>query len=94
MDGELRLDGIASLESSTTSNRANLEKRQLTVVRGIISQIHKVKENKASISPSMCFSASAVIDDPTINGLLLLVEASTMFFTTSSLYLSSRRSKF
>jgi hypothetical protein len=28
----------------------------------------------------MCFSASAVIDDPTVNELLLVVEVFTMFF--------------
>jgi hypothetical protein len=57
-----------------------LQKKQSTVVRGIVSCIHKVKENIASISPSMCFSASAVIDGPTINGLILVVEAFTVFF--------------
>jgi hypothetical protein len=62
---------------------ANLEKKQSTVVRGIVSPIHKVKENNASISPSMCFFTSAVINGPTVNELLLIVEA---FRTTSSLY--------
>jgi hypothetical protein len=80
VDDELRLDDIASLESSTPSNRANLQKRQSTVVRGTVSRIHKVKENNVLISPSMCFSASAVIDGPTINELLLVVEAFAMFF--------------
>jgi hypothetical protein len=80
VDEELHLGGIASLESSTPSNRANLQKKQSTVVRGIISHIHKVKENIASISSSMCFSASAVIDGPTVNGLLLIVEVFAMFF--------------
>jgi hypothetical protein len=28
----------------------------------------------------MCFSASAVIDGPTVNGLLLVVEVFAMFF--------------
>jgi hypothetical protein len=80
VDDELCLSGIASLESSSPSNRANLQKKQSTVVRGIVSHIHKVKENNASISPSMCFSASTVIDGPAINGLLLIVEAFTVFF--------------
>jgi hypothetical protein len=60
------------------------KKSQSIVVRGIVSHIHKVKENNASISPSMCFSTSAVKDGPAVNGLLLIVEA----FTTSSLYFS------
>jgi hypothetical protein len=55
-------------------------KKQSIVVRGIVSRIHKVKENIASISPSICFSAFAVIDGPTVNGLLLIVEAFTVFF--------------
>jgi hypothetical protein len=55
------------------------KRRQSIVVRGTISHIHKVKENNASISPSMCFSASPVIDGPAVNGLLI-VEAFTMFF--------------
>jgi hypothetical protein len=80
VDDELHLDGIASLESSTPSNRANLQKRKSTIVRGIVSLIHKVKESNASISPSMWFSASAVIDGLTINGLLIIVEAFAMFF--------------
>jgi hypothetical protein len=80
VDDELCIGGIASLESSTPSNRANLIKKQSTVVRGTVSCIHKVKENIASISPSMCFFASAVIDGPVINGLILVVEAFTVFF--------------
>jgi hypothetical protein len=80
MDDELCLNGIASLESSTPSNRANLQKKQSTVVRGIVSRIHKDKENNASISPSMCFFASAVIDGPTVNGFLLIVDVFTIFF--------------
>jgi hypothetical protein len=56
------------------------KKRQSTVVRGIVSRIHKVKENNASISPSMCFSASTVIDGPTVNGHLIVVEAFVVFF--------------
>jgi hypothetical protein len=80
MDDELDLSGIASLESSTPSNRANLEKRQSIVVRGIVSRIHKVKENNASISLSMSFSASIVIDSPAVNELLLVVEGFAMFF--------------
>jgi hypothetical protein len=80
VDTELRLDIIASLESITPSNRANLQKKHSTVVRGIVSRIHKVKENNASISPSMCFFASTVIDGPTVNGVLVVVEAFTMFF--------------
>jgi hypothetical protein len=94
VEDELRLGGIASLESSTSSNRANLQKRQSTVVRGIVSRIHKVKENNASISPSMCFSASTVIDGPTINGHLIVVEAFAVFFHHFFLILFSvRRSK-
>jgi hypothetical protein len=80
VDDELRLGGIASLESSTTLNIVNLQKRQLTVVRGTVSRIYKVKENNVSISPSMCFFASAVIDGPTVNGILLIVESFTVFF--------------
>jgi hypothetical protein len=56
------------------------KKKQSTVVRGTVSHIHNVKENIASISPSMCFSTSAVIDDTVVNGLLLVVEVFTMFF--------------
>jgi hypothetical protein len=79
VDDELCLSGIASLESSTPSNKAILrKKKQSTIVRGTISLINKVKEN-ASFSPSMCFSASAVKDDPTVNGLLLIVEVFTVF---------------
>jgi hypothetical protein len=55
-------------------------KKQSTIIRGTISRIHKVKENNASISPSLCFSASVVIDGPTVNGLLLVVEVFIMFF--------------
>jgi hypothetical protein len=80
MDDELHLDGIASLESSTPLNRVNLQKKQSTVVRGTVSRIYKVKENNASISPSMCFSTSAVIHGPTVNGLLLVVEVLIVFF--------------
>jgi hypothetical protein len=80
VDDEIYLDGIASLESSTPSNRANLQKKQSIVVRGTISHIHKVKENNASISPSMCFFISAVIDGLIVNGLLLVVEVFTVFF--------------
>jgi hypothetical protein len=80
VDDELRIDGIASLESNTPSNRANIQKRHSIVVRGTVSRIHKVKENNASISPSMCFSASAVVDGQTINGLLVIVEAFAVFF--------------
>jgi hypothetical protein len=65
-------------------------KKQSTVVRGIISRIHKVKENIALISPSICFFASAGIDDVAINGLLLVVEVFTIFLTTSSLYFSCK----
>jgi hypothetical protein len=56
------------------------QKQQSTVVGGIVSHINKVKQNNASISPSMYFSASAAIGDPTINGLLLVVEVFTVFF--------------
>jgi hypothetical protein len=56
------------------------KKKQSTVVRGTVSHIHKVKENNASISPSMCFSSSVIIDGPSVNGLLLVVEAFAMFF--------------
>jgi hypothetical protein len=55
-------------------------KKQSTIVRGIVYRIHKVKENNASISPSMCFSASAIIDDLAINGQLVVVEAFAIFF--------------
>jgi hypothetical protein len=89
VDNELHLSDIASLESSTPLNRANL-KKQSTVVRGIVSCIHKVKENIASISPSMCFSTSAVIDSSAVNGLLLIVEAFTVFLTNSSIYFSCK----
>jgi hypothetical protein len=53
--------------------------------------IHKAKENNASISPSMCFSASIVIDGMTVNGLLLVVEAFTMFFDQFFLILFLQR---
>jgi hypothetical protein len=56
------------------------KKRQSIVVRGTVSHIDKVKENNASISPSTCFSASAIIDDPTVNGLIIVVEAFAVFF--------------
>jgi hypothetical protein len=56
------------------------KKKQSTVVRGTVSRIYKVKENNASISPSMRFSASVVIDGSTVNGLLLIVEAFVVFF--------------
>jgi hypothetical protein len=91
MDDEHCLGGIASLESSTPSNRANLQKKQSIVVRGIVSRIHKVKENNASISPSVCFSASTVIDGPTVNGLLLIIEAFSMFFDHFFLILFMQR---
>jgi hypothetical protein len=80
VDDELCLSGIASVESNTLSNRANLQKKQSAVVRGTTSHIHKVKENNASISPSMCFSASAIKDGLTVNVLLLVVEVFTVFF--------------
>jgi hypothetical protein len=35
-------------------------------------------------------SSSTVIDGPIINGLLLVVEAFAVFFTTSSLYFSRK----
>jgi hypothetical protein len=38
----------------------------------------------------MCFSASMVIDGQVVNALLLVVEAFTTFFTTSSLYFSCK----
>jgi hypothetical protein len=50
------------------------------VVGGIVSHIHKVKQNNASILPPMCFSASVGIDGSTINGLLLVVEAFDVLF--------------
>jgi hypothetical protein len=53
---------------------------QSIVVRGTVSGIHKVKYNNALISPSICFSASTVVDGLTINGLHLVIEAFTMFF--------------
>jgi hypothetical protein len=49
VDDKLCLGGIASLESITPSNRANLKKKQSTVVRGIVSRIQKIKQNNASI---------------------------------------------
>jgi hypothetical protein len=79
VDDELRLDGIASLESSNQSNRANLQKKSI-IVRGTVFHIHKVKQNNASTLPSMCFSTSAGIDGPVVNGLLLIVEAFTVLF--------------
>jgi hypothetical protein len=80
VDDELCLGCIASLESSTPSNRENHPKKQSIVVRGTVSHINKVKENNASISPSMCLSTSTVIDDPIVNGLLLVVEVFAVFF--------------
>jgi hypothetical protein len=91
VNDELRLGGIASLESNTQLNRANLQKKQSTVVRGTISRIHKVKENNVSISPSMCFSTFVVIDGSVINGLLLVVEAFAMFFVHFFLILFLQR---
>jgi hypothetical protein len=70
-------DSVA-LESSTYRTEQTLKKQSI-VVRGTVSHINKVKQNNASISPSMCFSASTVIDGPVINGLLRVVEAFTMF---------------
>jgi hypothetical protein len=61
-------------------------KKQSIVVSGIISHIHKFKENNASISPSMCFFASDVIDGLTINELVLIVEDFARFLITSSIY--------
>jgi hypothetical protein len=63
-------------------------KKQSRVVRGTVSRIHRVKENNASISPSMGFSTSTIIDDTIVNGLLLVVEAFAIFLTTSTLYFS------
>jgi hypothetical protein len=80
VDDDLLLGGIASLKSITPSNRANLQKKQSTIVRGIVSHIHKVKQNNASISPCMCFSTSAGIDGPSINELVLIVEAFAVLF--------------
>jgi hypothetical protein len=79
VDDKLHLGGIASLKSSTPSNRANHQKKQSIVVRGTVPRIHKVKESNASISPSICFSASTVIDSPAVNGLLLVVEVFSVF---------------
>jgi hypothetical protein len=73
-------DGISSLESSTPSKKANLKKKESIVVRGIVSRIHKVKQNNASNSPSMCFSAYAGMDGSANNGLVLVVEAFTVLF--------------
>jgi hypothetical protein len=56
------------------------QKKQSIVVRVTVSRINKVKENNASISLAMCFSASAGIDNPTVNGLLIVVGVFTMFF--------------
>jgi hypothetical protein len=80
MDDELFLGGIASLESSTPSNRANLQTKQSTEIWGIVSRIHKVKQNNALISLSMWFSAFVGIDGPVVNGILLVVEAFTVLF--------------
>jgi hypothetical protein len=80
MDDEPGSSVIASPESSTASNKANLQKKQSIVVRGTVSHIHKVKQSNASISLSMCFFASTVIDSPAVYGLLLIVEAFAMFF--------------
>jgi hypothetical protein len=80
VDDELHLGGIASQESSTPLNRANLQKKQSIVVRDTISYIHKVKQNNALISPSMCISTSTGIDGPTVNGLLLVVESFAVLF--------------
>jgi hypothetical protein len=80
VDNELCLGGIASLESNTSIEQSKPSKKQTTVVSGIVSRIHKVKQNNASISSSMCFSASTVIDGLAINGLLLIVEAFAVFF--------------
>jgi hypothetical protein len=56
------------------------KKRQSTTIRGTVSHIHKHKQNNISISPSICFFASAGIDGLTINGLILPVEAFTILF--------------
>jgi hypothetical protein len=80
VDDGLLLNGIASLESSTHRTEQTFKKMQSTVVRGVVSRIHKVEQNNASISPSMCFSASASIDSPIVNGLLLIVETFTVLF--------------
>jgi hypothetical protein len=68
------------MESTTASNRAYLQKKKSALIRGTIYHIHKVKQNTTSISPSMCFSASASIDGSTVNGLVLPVEAFTVHF--------------
>jgi hypothetical protein len=78
MNDELPLSVIASLESSTHQTKQTLKKS--TTVRDTVSHIHKVKQNNVSISSSMCFSASAVIDGPAINGLFLVVKAFAIFF--------------
>jgi hypothetical protein len=66
-------------------------KKESTVVRGTVSRIHKVKQNNALISPSMCFYASAVIDGPIVNGLLLIVEDFVVFFNHFFLILFLQR---
>jgi hypothetical protein len=91
VDDELRLDGIASLETSNPSNKANLRKKQSTIVRGTVSHIHKIEQNNVSISPFMCFSTSAIIDGPVVNGLLLVVEAFAVFFNHFFLILFLQR---
>jgi hypothetical protein len=53
VDDDLHLGGIASLESNTPSNRANLQKKAV--------------------------NNSKVLGDPTINGLLLVVEVFAIF---------------
>jgi hypothetical protein len=80
VDDELHLSGIASLELAPHQIEQTFKKKQLTVVRGVVSRIHKVKQRNASISTSMCFPASAGIDSLAVDGLLLVVEASTILF--------------
>jgi hypothetical protein len=66
--------------SPATNRTEQIFKKKSIIVRGTVFHIHKVKQNNASILPSMCFSTSAGIDGPVVNGLLLIVEAFTVLF--------------
>jgi hypothetical protein len=58
---------MAFLESSTPSNRTNLQKKAIN------------SSKRYHISHSQSFT-SAIIDGPAVNGLLLVVEVFTVFF--------------
>jgi hypothetical protein len=68
-----------SIEQSIPS-----KKKKTTVVRSRIS--HSQSKTKDYISPSMCFSTSAGIDNLAINGFILLVEAFIVLLDHFSLY--------